>query len=378
MMGSSNSKTRKRNPPDRHADPDSARWKAVMRRDAGADGTFWYSVSSTGIYCRPSCPSRRPRRENVRFHATPQAAEQEGFRACLRCGPQGTRDRSALVNAVAAACRRLESEYPPSLQELAAGAGTSPFHFHRVFKRITGLTPKAYASAIRQNSVRRHLVSKSTVTEALYAAGYGSGSRFYAHSNTALGMKPSTFRSGGDGETIVHATQQCSLGWVLAAESAAGICHISLGDDPALLVRELQELLPRARHLEAPPRFRRTLSRVVALVENPAQPTDLPLDIRGTAFQKRVWMVLQTIPPGTTLSYSDLATRIGSPRASRAVASACAANTLAAAIPCHRVIGKDGSLAGYRWGIDRKKALLQREAAAVVPPKPSRNPDSRP
>lgn len=337
-------------------------WQAVVTRDSTQDGIFYYSVASTGVYCRPSCPSRQANRANVRFYATREEAEAAGFRPCKRCKPdQPTRDA---VNAavVAAACRRIEdAEAPPTLAELAKESGLSPFHFHRIFKSVTGVTPKAYASAHRHNRLRDTLQRSGSVTEAFYEAGFASSSRFYASSGEVLGMTPSDFRGGGRRADLHFAIGQSALGAVLVAASAKGIAAILLGDDPKTLVHDLETRFPNANLIGGDRDFEDIVAKVVALVETPALGLNLPLDIRGTAFQHRVWQALRQIPPGTTVSYTELAERIGNPSAVRAVASACAANAIAIAVPCHRVVRSDGALSGYRWGIERKRALLERE-----------------
>ena len=343
---------------------DRERWQAVRRRDRAADGSFVYSVRTTGVYCRPSCAARLPRRENVRFHATCEEAERAGFRPCKRCRPEGSSLAERQAAAIAKACRMIErGEELPSLATLAHAAGLSRFHFHRVFKAVTGVTPKAYGEAHRARRLRGELSRGASVTEAIYGAGFNSSGRFYATSSELLGMTPSAFRAGGNGVVIRFAIGQCSLGAVLVAATQKGVCAIELGDDPDELVRALQASFPKAKLIGGDAEFKRLIAHVVALVEAPARGLDLPLDIRGSAFQQRVWQALCDIPAGSTVSYSDLAHRIGSPKAVRAVAQACAANKLAVAIPCHRVVHRDGSLSGYRWGVQRKRALLQREAA---------------
>ena len=344
---------------------DDARWDAVLRRDPGADGQFYYSVRTTGVYCRPSCPSRLARRENVRFHASCAAAEQAGFRACLRCRPNEMSLAGKHAAAVTSACRLIEtSEDLPGLDTLAGTAGMSRFHFHRVFKSLTGLTPKAYAVAHRAQQVRDRLPRSRSVTEAIYSAGFNSNARFYAQSAQVLGMKPARFRAGGVGTAIRFAVGECSLGSILVAATEKGVCAISMGDNPDTLLRELQDRFSRAQLIGGDPLFEQWVAQVVGLVEAPAIGLVLPLDVRGTAFQQRVWQALRDIPAGSTTSYTQLAERIGAPKAVRAVASACAANVLAVAIPCHRVVRSDGTLSGYRWGVERKRALLKREAAA--------------
>jgi AraC family transcriptional regulator, regulatory protein of adaptative response / methylated-DNA-[protein]-cysteine methyltransferase len=345
---------------------DADRWAAVVRRDRNADGRFYYSVRTTGVYCRPACAARRARRENVRFHSTPAQAEQAGFRPCRRCRPNEPGLAQQWAAAVARACRLIETaEAMPDLETMAGAAGMSRFHFHRVFKTVTGLTPKAYAAAQRTRRVRQELTRNATVTEAIYGAGFNSNGRFYATSSEVLGMTPTVFRSGGPGASIRFAVGECSLGSILVAATEKGVCAILLGDDPGALVRELQDRFPRAQLVGGDAGFERLVARVVGFVEEPALGLDLPLDVRGTAFQQRVWQALRAIPAGSTTSYTKLAARIGAPTAVRAVARACATNALAVAIPCHRVVRTDGGLAGYRWGVQRKRALLAREAASA-------------
>ena len=341
------------------------RWRAVMARDARADGAFVYSVRSTGVYCRPSCPARRAKPANVKFHASPKDAERAGFRPCKRCKPDevGLKERHAAI--VATICRFIESaERIPSLDELARKVRMSPHHFHRVFKSVSGLTPHAYARDVRATRVRNALVRERSVTHAIYDAGFNTNSRFYAASDRMLGMKPSAYRAGGADMTIRFAVGECSLGSILVAQSERGICAILLGDDPDALLRELEQRFPRATLIGGDAAFEDLVAKVVGLIEAPAVGLDLPLDVRGTAFQQRVWRALQKIPAGHTVSYAELAKTIGAPKAVRAVASACAANAIAVAIPCHRVVRKGGGLSGYRWGVERKRTLLEREAAA--------------
>ncbi len=344
---------------------DEDRWQAVAARDARADGVFWYSVRTTGVYCRPSCGARLPRRENVAFHASRDAAESAGFRPCLRCRPRGPSLSETHAAAIAKACRTIEgAETMPPLAELAAAAGLSPFHFHRVFKAATGVTPKAYAVARRTLRVRDALTESGSVTGAIYDAGFNSSGRFYADAPGVLGMTPTRFRAGGAGETVRFAVGQTSLGPILVAATEKGIAAIEFGDDPDAMVKSLQDRFPRAQLAGGDTAFEDWIARVVGLVEAPSRPVDLPLDIRGTAFQRRVWQALRDIPLGSTASYAEIATRLGAPGSARAVAGACAANTLAVAIPCHRVVRTDGDLSGYRWGVARKRALLDREGAA--------------
>jgi AraC family transcriptional regulator, regulatory protein of adaptative response / methylated-DNA-[protein]-cysteine methyltransferase len=342
-----------------------ARWQALLGRDPAADGCFVAAITSTGIYCRPICPARKPKRENVRFYPTPAAAEAAGFRACKRCRPNQASAGGRHAAAVADACRMIaEAEEPPSLEALARSAGMSRFHFHRVFKQATGLTPKGYATSLRAARLREGLAGSATVTAAIYDAGYNSSSRFYAKSSQVLGMTPTAFRAGGAGTTIRFAIGESSLGAILAAASDRGVCAILLGDDPQALLRDLQDAFPKADLLGGDRDFEQWMAEVVGFVEQPALGLDLPLDIRGTAFQQRVWRALSEIPVGATVSYAELAGRIGLPKAARAVARACAANGIAVAIPCHRVVRSDGALSGYRWGVERKRRLLAREAAA--------------
>jgi AraC family transcriptional regulator of adaptative response/methylated-DNA-[protein]-cysteine methyltransferase len=340
-----------------------ARWTSIVTRDPRADGTFYYSVKTTGVYCRPSCAARRAKPENVQFHATCREAERAGFRPCRRCKPGQESLASQHAASIAEVCRFIEeSEEAAGLAQLASRAGLSTYYFHRVFKAITGLTPKAYAAAHRAKRVRSKLGVSSTVTEAIYDAGYNSNGRFYETSNEVLGMTPSTYRAGGADAEIRFAVGECSLGSILVARSERGVCAILLGDDADELARDLQNRFPRANLVGGDAEFERLVSQVVGFVEAPALGLELPLDVRGTAFQQRVWQALQTIPAGSTASYADIAQRIGSPKSVRAVAQACGANAIAVAIPCHRVVRHDGALSGYRWGVERKRALLAREA----------------
>jgi AraC family transcriptional regulator of adaptative response/methylated-DNA-[protein]-cysteine methyltransferase len=342
---------------------DDARWAAVCAREHAADGQFYYSVRSTGVYCRPSCPSRTPRRANVAFHASRQEAEAAGFRPCLRCRPTEPPLAERQAEAVARACRLIDEALDePGLDALAQACGMSRYHFHRVFKAHTGITPKAYASARRAERLQRALAQASSVTAAAYDAGFNSSGRFYAATPGVLGMTPSRYRAGGSGEAIHFAVAECSLGALLVAATGKGICAILLGDDPEPLVRDLQERFPKAELVGAEPGFERTVAQVVAFVEAPRIGLDLPLDVRGTAFQQRVWQALRQVPAGQTVSYAELAERLGMPQGARAVAGACAANPVAIAIPCHRVVRNDGALSGYRWGIERKRTLLERES----------------
>ena len=338
------------------------RWADVLARNAAADGRFYYSVRTTGVYCRPSCGARTPRPENLRFYASREQAEQAGFRPCKRCRPDQPSLAEQHSEKVTRACRFIEeAEVPPSLEALASAVGMSRYHFHRVFKRLTGLTPRQYAAARREQRLRGELDRHGTVTEAILGAGYNSQGRFYEQSNAVLGMTPSRYRAGGVDADIRFAIGQCSLGAILVAQSDLGICAILLGDDPEQLARDMQDRFPRARLIGGDGEFERLVATVVGFVEAPAIGLELPLDVRGTAFQRRVWQALREIPPGSTASYTEIAARIGVPRAVRAVAQACGANALAVAIPCHRVVRSDGGLSGYRWGVARKRALLDKE-----------------
>ena len=341
------------------------RWARVIARDKTADGRFWYSVSTTGVYCRPSCPSRTANPGNVVLHDTLASARATGFRPCRRCNPDGPSNEIENAALVAKACRMIEqSADAPSLEELADTIGLSPSHFHRVFKAATGLTPKGYAAAHRSKKLREELASGSTVTEAMYGAGFNSSGRFYEKSTDILGMKPSRYRAGGANEEIKFAVGQTSLGAILVASSTKGVAAILLGDDADELVRDLQDRFPSARLIGADRGYEALVAQVVGFVEEPAKGLSLPLDIRGTAFQQRVWRALARIPVGKTVCYADIARRIGAPKAVRAVASAIAANNVAVAIPCHRVIRNDGSLSGYAWGVERKRELIRRESGA--------------
>lgn len=339
------------------------RWARVTARDSDADGRFFYSVRTTGVYCRPSCAARPARPENVAFHESAADAERAGFRPCKRCKPDQPLRAERDAELVAGLCRYIdEAEQAPTLDELAERAGLSASHLHRRFKEVTGLTPKAYATAHRAGRVRAALSRSDTVTGAIYDAGYNSNGRFYAESDGMLGMTPSAWRAGGADTEIRFAIGQCALGAILVAQSERGVCAIALGDDPDRLARELQDRFPKARLIGGDAGFEALVARVVGFVEAPARGLDLPLDLRGTAFQQRVWQALREIPAGTTASYSQIAERIGAPKSVRAVAQACGANTIAVAIPCHRVVRSDGSLSGYRWGVERKDTLLRREA----------------
>ncbi|MBP5943007.1 MULTISPECIES: bifunctional DNA-binding transcriptional regulator/O6-methylguanine-DNA methyltransferase Ada [Pseudomonas] len=341
---------------------DDPRWAAVVARDARADGTFVYAVKTTGIYCRPSSLARLPKPQNVEFFDTALEAEAAGYRPSKRASKDQSDVLAQHAAVVAVACRQIESaDTLPALNELAATAGLSPFHFHRVFKAATGLTPKGYASAHRSRRVRERLADGGSVTDALYDAGFNSNSRFYESADHLLGMKPGDYRAAGQNNDIRFAVGQCSLGAILVAQSERGVCAILLGDDPHQLVCDLQDQFRKANLIGADAEFEQLIAKVVGFIEAPAIGLELPLDVRGTAFQERVWQALREIPVGSTASYADIAQRIGAPTSMRAVAQACGANRLAVAIPCHRVVRSDGNLSGYRWGVERKRQLLERE-----------------
>ena len=342
------------------------RWNRIVARDRTADGAFWYSVATTGIYCRPSCPSRTANPGNVTLHDTLAAARASGCRPCKRCNPEGCStddENAALIEAAVRAIERAET--PPALAELADAAGLSPSYFHRLFKTVTGVTPRQYASARRAARVRSDLLTSNTVTEAIYASGFGSNGRFYEQSDAMLGMTPSRYRAGGRHETLRFAVGQSSLGAILVASSDKGVAAILMADEPDALVRELQDRFPNAALIGGDAAYETLVARVVGMIEAPGCAFDLPLDVRGTAFQQRVWSALRQIPSGSTSSYAEIAHAIGAPKSTRAVAGACAANALAVAIPCHRVVRTDGALSGYRWGVERKRLLLAREAEAA-------------
>ena len=357
-----------RNAPATAATIDDPRWQLLASRDPAADGKFYYAVKTTGIYCRPSCAARRARPENVEFYGSREAAERAGFRPCKRCQPRLPSSAERYAETVKKICRLIEiSESAPSLRELARQAALSPYHFHRLFKSLTGVTPKGYAAAHRAARLKDLLRASPTVTTAIYDGGFQSTGRFYEAADGVLGMTPTQYRAGGTGSEIRFAIGECSLGTILVAATERGVCAISLGDDPELLVRQLQERFPGATLVGDDRRFERLVGLVVGFVDGLSLGVELPLDIRGTAFQRRVWQALRKIPLGSTATYTEIARRIGSPTAVRAVARACAANTLAVAIPCHRVVRMDGGLSGYRWGIERKRALLDKEAKVRCP-----------
>jgi AraC family transcriptional regulator of adaptative response/methylated-DNA-[protein]-cysteine methyltransferase len=342
-------------------------WGAVENRDAGADGSFFYGVRTTGVYCRPGCASRRPLRTNAVFFETTAAAEADGFRPCKRCRPADVSAASRHLAAIEKACALLrDSDSMPSLAELADAASISRFHFHRVFKQITGATPRDYARTHRLGQFGRRLEAGQPVAEAIYASGFGSSSRAYEAAPAGLGMTPGARRRGGSGETIRFVTVSTPLGWALVAATARGICMTALGDDRDQLAAVLRQRFPAAKLTAKDAALKQWADRIVRFITAPERNLDLPLDIRGTAFQARVWRALQKIPLGKTATYAEIAAALGEPKAVRAVAQACAANKLALLVPCHRVVRSDGGLGGYRWGPERKRALLHRELAAVA------------
>jgi len=348
--------------PGKTAITDDPRWARVMARDRSADGEFWYSVMTTGVYCRPSCPSRTANPNNVQLHDTLEGAKATGFRPCKRCNPDGLSAHTENAGLVAKACRVIEnSEEMPSLDDLASSVGRSSSHFHRLFKATTGLTPKEYADEHRAKRIREGLMNSHSVTEAIYDAGFNSSGRFYEKSNKLLGMTPTQYRAGGAHEEIRFAVGESTLGAILVASSKKGIVAILLGNDPDKLVRDLQDRFQKANLVGADKAYETFVARVIGFVEAPGHNLEIPLDIRGTAFQQKVWRALRKIPVGKTISYAELARKIGAPKAVRAVAGACAANKIAVAIPCHRVVRNNGALSGYAWGVERKHKLLDRE-----------------
>jgi AraC family transcriptional regulator of adaptative response/methylated-DNA-[protein]-cysteine methyltransferase len=348
---------------------DAARWRAVTARDAAADGTFVYAVKTTGVFCRPTCPARRPKAVNVLFFDGAAAAARAGFRACRRCHPERTGSpRDAALDRIRAAVRAIEAaDAPPTLAVLARAAGLSRFHFQRLFKRTVGISPREYYAARRRERLQRALRAGESVDAAVYGAGYGSASRVYEHARSLLGMSPAAYRRGAPGERIAHAFAQSSLGWVGIAATARGVCALEIATTRADAARALAARFPAAAPSAGAPALARWLAAAVAFVEQPHSPLRLPLDVRGTAFQQRVWRALQATAPGETLSYGALARKVGVPTGARAVARACATNPVPLAIPCHRVVPAGGATGGYRFGAARKRALLERERAAARP-----------
>ena len=351
--------------PDAALDPDALRWQAVLARDPALAGApFLYAVTTQGVFCKPGCPSRPPLRRNARFYADVPAAEAAGFRACKRCDPRGDRARLHAA-AVAAACALIESaETIPSLEALAARAGYARHHFLRLFRDITGVTPRSYAEGVRARRLQAALAAGDRVADAVAGAGFGSESRVYEDTARHLGMTPGAARRGGQGEVIRIARADSAMGPLLVGATGAGICFIGFNETPDALEGDLRARFPKARIEEAPEALAETIRQVTAFIAEPEAALALPLDLRGTAFQRRVWEALVAIPLGETRTYSGLAASMGQPAATRAVARACAQNPVALAVPCHRVIGASGDLTGYRWGVPRKAALLAGERRA--------------
>jgi AraC family transcriptional regulator of adaptative response/methylated-DNA-[protein]-cysteine methyltransferase len=341
---------------------DDALWDTVNRREA-AD--FLYAVTTMGVYCRPNCPSPRPLRRNVRFFGTPAEAEAAGFRACKRCDPKGERARIAEA-VVRDACAHIEAEETiPPLDVLAKRAGYSRFHFLRMFRDHTGLTPRGYAEAVRTRRLQAALADGARVADAVAGAGYGSESRVYEKTDSLLGMTPGALRRGGAGEEIRTAFADCPFGRLLVGATDKGVCYLGFAEPDEALLGDLRRRFPNACLIADDAALRDVVRTVLDFIEEPSQALALPLDLRGTAFQQRVWQALGRIPAGETRSYAELAAMIGAPKAVRAVASSCARNPVPLAVPCHRVIGSDGKLTGYRWGVERKRALLAAEAASA-------------
>jgi len=338
-------------------------WQATLHRDARADGSFFFAVRSTRVYCRPSCPARRPLRQNTVFFRTPQDAEKEGFRPCQRCRPKQQDSATALVQRVAAVLANTEDE-PLRLASLASKVNSSPAQLRRAFRRAIGLSPKEFEQAFRLTRLKKMLREGSSVTEALYACGYGSSSRLYEKTNAHLGMTPASYRKGGEGMEIKYTVTNTTLGKVLVAATERGVSAVYLGENEKNLVEELRKEYEKAQIVRAAEGNESWLNEIVRRVEGNAPSVDLPLDVQATAFQRRVWQELQKIPRGTTRTYTQVARSLGKPRSVRAVARACATNPVSIVVPCHRVIRSDGTLAGYRWGLSRKEKLLEREAAA--------------
>ncbi|AKJ42317.1 bifunctional DNA-binding transcriptional regulator/O6-methylguanine-DNA methyltransferase Ada [Pragia fontium] len=351
---------RKNNIPSFENDP---RWLDVKNKNPNSDGHFVYGIQTTGIYCRPTCPARTPDPDYIEFFDSCELAERHHYRACKRCKPNGESNQERDSRLITKACRIIEQmDGAINLEELSKRVAMSPSFFHRKFKKITGVTPKQFSTAIRIKNMQHELVKQNeSITDAIYNSGFNSGSRFYAATDRSLGMTPGAYREGGKNTKIQFAIAECSLGSILVARSPKGICAISFGDDPTELLNNLQDKFPNADLIGGDTAFENIVARVIEFVENPNTALDLPLDIQGTAFQQRVWKMLLTIPAGTTVSYTELAEMIGSPRSVRAVANACGQNSIAVAIPCHRVVKLDGNLSGYRWGIERKRQLLDRE-----------------
>ena len=345
---------------------DTQRWAAVQHRSLEAEGVFFYAVETTGIYCRPTCAARLPKRENVLFFAHKEDAEGAGFRPCKRCTPDASSPRAERAALIVRACELIEdAEEPPTLDELAAAVGLSPSHFHRLFKAGVGVTPKDYAAALRDERLKRNLTNGASVTEAIYDAGFNASSRFYETATERLGMNATRYRGGAPNTSIRYALAESSLGWLIVGATKRGVCAVEFGASPASLVETLRERFPKAELHPDNSALKGWLEQIVTAIETPGEALNLPLEIQGTAFQEQVWRALRMIPSGETRSYKDVAAMVGRPAAVRAVAGACASNKLAVAIPCHRVVRSDGGLSGYRWGAERKEKLLEREKQAA-------------
>jgi AraC family transcriptional regulator of adaptative response/methylated-DNA-[protein]-cysteine methyltransferase len=348
--------------------PDEERcWEALSNPQYPAGVEFYYGVRTTGVYCRPGCKSRRPRRENVRFFTTTQAAERAGFRPCKRCNPSGAQEDSAHRTLIMKAVELIESvDEPLSLEYLAGKLGLSSFHFQRLFKKTVGISPKEYYQEKRAGRVRSLLKGEERVSDVIYQAGFGSSRGFYSQAAGSLGMTPGDYRKGGAGMQIFYAVQETSLGWTLVAATERGVCAVIFGENTPALEQDLRARFPGADCLPADETYKNWVAAVIAYLDTPQKGINLPLDVCGTAFQRRVWAALREIPCGTTATYAEIAGRIGQPKAARAVAQACASNPIAGVIPCHRVVRADGDLGGYRWGLPRKRSLLEREKAPPV------------
>lgn len=342
--------------------PDENRWNAIVNRDRNVDGIFFYAVKTTGVFCRPSCSSRLPNRENVECFDTCKEATSAGYRPCKRCNPTAETKNKETEQKIIDACRSIEqSDTPLKLNDLAREAKLSPYHFHRLFKKIVGVTPKQYSSSHQSHRFKENLKTSQSVTDAIYTAGYSSSSGAYNKRQDHLAMKPKAYRNGAAGLTITYGLAECFLGWVIVASTELGICAIEFGDDPKILPQQVQSRFPKAQLQKAGSGFLTLIKEVIDFIKNPDSDFNIPLDIQGTVFQQQVWSVLRQIKPGDTLSYTEVAEKIGNPNAVRAVATACSSNKLAVVIPCHRVISKDGKISGYRWGVERKKVLLETE-----------------
>ncbi len=342
---------------------DDHQWQAVMAHDRRFDAVFVYAVRSTGIYCRPSCPSRRPSRAQVSFFPGPGPAAQAGFRACLRCRPDSRRSADRQLDLIKAACRHMQDaqEGPPTLAQLSSLVGASPGHLHRLFKRLLGVTPRQFADTCRQERFKTRLKSGWDITDAMYDAGYGSSSRLYQGSSSSLGMTPASYRKGGLGRRIAYTSVKCPLGMLLVAATEGGICAVKLGEHQNDLESNLRAEFPQAELHRDDPVLGDWVTALVEHLEGRLTALDLPVDVQSTAFQRRVWEYLRTIPYGETRTYQQIAVELGNAGGARAVGRACATNPVAVVVPCHRVLPSDGNLGGYRWGIERKQALLDQE-----------------